>query len=264
MAKIAVFDSGLGSLSIINPIRRLCKAEIIYYADSKNFPYGKKTRAQLGKAINLALNRLEQHFHPDLIVMASNTPSLVLNISKPNVLAVKPPLLEAKKVSKTKSIGILATKSAIQSRGETEEGGSSSGGSLSRYIRMCNLPDSYQIHKINCSNLVSLVESGKFLTNEGYCRKIIKDELSEIISKKNIDTVTLSSTHLPFLKKLLRQEFPDMEFIDPGGQVAQKVFEKIKDRQSKRNSLKIFTSGDPAAFHNKLLKLKIRSTVRSF
>ena len=252
VAKIVVFDSGLGSLSIINPIRKLCKADIIYFADSKNFPYGEKTKAELNTAISLTLNKLEEFFCPDLIVMASNTPSLILDISKPNIVTVKPPLLEAKKISKTKNIGILATKSTIKSRG------------LSNYIYMNKLPDSYQIHKINGSSLVSLVENGKFLTNENLCRKIIKNELSEIIFKKNIDTITLSSTHLPFLKKLLEKEFPAVEFVEPGEQVAQRISKKIKNKQSKRNSLRIFTSGDPATFHKKLLKLKIRSRVRSF
>ena len=47
MARIAVFDSGLGSFSVIMAIKKVCKAEIIYFADQKNFPYGKKTKKQL-------------------------------------------------------------------------------------------------------------------------------------------------------------------------------------------------------------------------
>ena len=41
MAKIAVFDSGFGSLSIIKPIQQAIKSDIVYFADQKNFPYGK-------------------------------------------------------------------------------------------------------------------------------------------------------------------------------------------------------------------------------
>ncbi|MCH8834298.1 MAG: glutamate racemase, partial [Thaumarchaeota archaeon] len=44
MAKIAIFDSGFGSLSIIRAIQKTTKSEIIYFADQKNFPYGKKTK----------------------------------------------------------------------------------------------------------------------------------------------------------------------------------------------------------------------------
>ena len=51
MAKIAVFDSGLGSLSIIKAIQKISKSEIIYFADQKNYPYGKKSQAQLSNII---------------------------------------------------------------------------------------------------------------------------------------------------------------------------------------------------------------------
>lgn len=251
VAKIVVFDSGLGSLSIIGAIRQLCKVQTIYFADSENFPYGEKSKSQLSSVINSTIKRLEQCFSPDLVVMASNTPSLVLDISNPNVITVKPPILEAKKISKTKNIGILATRSAIASKG------------LSDHIRSANIPKSYTIFKIDGSSLVRLVEDGKFLTNKSQCRRTIKKELAEPLFKNNIDTVTLSSTHLPFLKKLLQQEFPDVQFVEPGKQVAEKVFKKIRHNQSKRNSLKIFTSGNPTVLHKKLLKLKIKSKVNS-
>ena len=51
MVKIAVFDSGLGSLSIIQQIQKISKNEIIYFADQQNYPYGGKSRAQLNKII---------------------------------------------------------------------------------------------------------------------------------------------------------------------------------------------------------------------
>jgi len=58
MARIAVFDSGLGSLSIIKSIQKVCKIEIIYFADQKNFPYGKKTRKQLEQIIKKSIELL--------------------------------------------------------------------------------------------------------------------------------------------------------------------------------------------------------------
>ena len=48
---IVVFDSGFGSLSIIKEIQKKIKCEIIYIADQKNFPYGKKSPKQLSKII---------------------------------------------------------------------------------------------------------------------------------------------------------------------------------------------------------------------
>jgi glutamate racemase len=115
VVKIAVFDSGLGSLSIIRAIQKTSKAEIIYFADQQNYPYGKKTQAQLRKIIQKSIKLLEERFTPDIIVVASNTPSLMFNLSTQKIIDVKPPLKHAQKISKSKQIAILATESAIKS-----------------------------------------------------------------------------------------------------------------------------------------------------
>ena len=249
LAKIVVFDSGLGSLSIIKEIQKVAKTDIVYFADQKNYPYGTKSQAQLSTIIKKTITLLEEKFVPDIIVVASYTPSLMINLVTRKIIDVKPPLKLAQKKSKSKKIGILATKSAINSKG------------LTYYIEEENIPKSYKIFKINGSNLVNLVESGKFLNNKKYCKKIIKENLENIVISEKIDTITLSSTHLLFLKLLLKKEFPEIEFIDPGNIVATKVFSKIKNNKSKRNSLKIFTSGDVISFKNKLNKIGISNKV---
>ena len=73
--KIVVFDSGFGSLSVIKAIQKKVKSDIIYFADQKNFPYGQKTKKQLLEIINQSINMISKKFNPDLIVLASNTPS---------------------------------------------------------------------------------------------------------------------------------------------------------------------------------------------
>ncbi|MGQ0638108.1 MAG: glutamate racemase, partial [Nitrososphaerota archaeon] len=78
MAKIAVFDSGFGSLSVIKAIQKKVAADIIYFADQKNFPYGTKSVSQLRKIIESTITMLEKKFKPELIVIGSNTPSLLL------------------------------------------------------------------------------------------------------------------------------------------------------------------------------------------
>ena len=80
LAKIVVFDSGLGSLSIIKEIQKIIKTDIVYFADQKNYPYGTKSQAQLSKIIKKTINLLEEKFVPDIIVVVSNTPSLMLNL----------------------------------------------------------------------------------------------------------------------------------------------------------------------------------------
>ena len=173
----------------------------------------------------------------------------MLNLQTKKIIDVKPPLKLAQKKSKSKKIGILATKSAIDSKG------------FLNYVKKNKIPKSYKIFKINGTNLVDLVESGKFLNNKKYSRKIIKKSLENYIVAEKVDTITLSSTHLLFLKKLLKKEFPQVNFIDPGNIVAEKVYSKIKNQQSKRNSLKIFTSGNVINFKKKLNNIGIKNKI---
>jgi len=249
MVKIAVFDSGLGSLSIIKAIRKSCKSEIIYFADQKNFPYGKKSKKQLERIIKQTIKLLEENFSPDLIVMASNTPSLMVKITNKKVIGVKPPIKEAMMFSKTKNIAILGTQAAIQSK------------SLSNYIRKFKFSRISKIYKVNSSVLVKIVESNKFLTDKKQCRKIIKKVLVDVFKNK-IDVATLSSTHLLFLKPLLDLEFPHIKFIDPSNIIVKNVLANIKKNKSKKNTIKIFTSGDTKLFEKNLYKIGIRNKVK--
>ncbi len=246
MVRIAVFDSGLGSLSIIKAIQKICKSEIIYFADQKNYPYGKKSKKQLETIINKTIKLLEENFSPDVIVMASNTPSLMVNANK-KVIGVYPPIKEAMILSKTKYIAILGTQAAIKSK------------SFSSYIKKFNFSKDKKIYKINSSALVDLVESNKFITDKVYCKKIIKKTLSDIFSN-DIDVATLSSTHLSFLKSLLSSEFPKVKFVDPADIVAVKVLIHIK-KESKKNTIKIFTSGNVKLFEKNLNKLGVKNKV---
>ena len=249
MARIAVFDSGLGSLSIIREIQKKIKSEIIYFGDQKNFPYGKKSKHELGKIIEKTIKMLKENFSPDLIVIGSNTPTIILGIENRKIIGVKPPIKEAEKISKTKSIGILGTESLIKSR------------ELSQFIRNLNLNKSTKIHKINGSPLVELVESGKFLTNKSFCKKIIRENLEKEIMTKKIDVITLSSTHLPFLKSMIENEFKEIKLIDPASIVTNKIYSIIKNKQEKKNKIKIFSSGDVKKFQNNLCKLGIKNKV---
>jgi glutamate racemase len=241
---IAVFDSGLGSLSVIRSIRKLVKTEIIYFADQKNFPYGKKNRPTLRKIIDKTITKLEENFRPDIIVMASNTPSMLFpNYLNSKMIGVLPPIKQAVSLTKTKNIGILATSTTIKSK------------ELTKYIR--KLAPDVQVKKIDATRLVELVETGKFLTDKKYCSKTIQNVLGKQVA--GIDVITLSSTHLPFLLPILKKEFPLVKFLDPADDVAKKVAKKIKNESSYK--LKIYTSSDPKILQKYLQKMGIKNKV---
>jgi glutamate racemase len=250
MAKIAVFDSGFGSLSIIKELKKITKSEIIYFADHKSFPYGKKSTTSLKKIIQKTISTLTNEFNPDLIIVGSNTPSLLLqnylkNQSK--VITVLPPLCDAAKITKSSKIAMLATKSAVESN------------ALKNYIKK-NISNNVTVIPVNISPLVDLVESGKFISNKQFCLKKIYSLLFPVFSYNNIDVVTLSSTHLHFLLPMFNRLFPNIIFLDPAAQVAA-LAKKILQRKLKQNKIRIFTSGSTNQFHKKLRKIGIKNIV---
>lgn len=251
MVKIAVFDSGLGSLSIIKSIQKQMKCDIIYFADTKNFPYGKKSINKLKNIALKSISSIQNSFVPELIIVGSNTLSLTLNSHSKNILAVLPPLNDAKRITKSKSIAILATESIVKSK------------LLDNYIKTFKM-NGMKIIKINASGLIELVEHGKFYSNPKFCSNMIKKTLNLTLIKNNVDVVTLSSTHLPFLLELFENLFPEITFLDPSESLAINLKQKYIDHNKKRNSLQIFTSGNIKSLEKKLGHMNIHNKISKF
>ena len=155
---IIAFDSGIGSISIINELRRqLPKENLIYFADKANFPYGNKSHNELLTIVQNTIKYLER-FNPKLIIMASNTPSVQIldeltdKIDIP-IVGVRPPLKEAVKLTKKNHIGIMATQSTINSI------------QLDRQIKD-EIPQNIFVSKLDASPLITLIENGMFINNK--------------------------------------------------------------------------------------------------
>ena len=117
---IGIFDSGVGGLTIYKEIHKLLPEEsIIYLADSKNAPYGEKSKEEIieisDKNTAFLLSK-----GCKLIVVACNTAStnaVYYLREKYNVpiIRVQPAIKPAALNSATKVVGILATKGTLKS-----------------------------------------------------------------------------------------------------------------------------------------------------
>jgi glutamate racemase len=205
---IAVFDSGLGSLSVIKQLRKDLPTEnLLYLADEQHFPYGNKTRQEL-LTIILDILRYLERYRPKLVVIASITPSVqildeVKRLSKMGVVGIIPPLKTACKLTKKKHIGILATTSTIKSK------------ELGDLIKS-QVPQNILVTRFDASEIIGLVETGEYITRE---RRTF-DAISKAIQyhedlEKHIDVMVLASTHLPFVSNYLASLLPTVRFIDP-------------------------------------------------
>jgi glutamate racemase len=212
---VAVFDSGVGSLSVVRELKKVIPHEnLLYFADRFHFPYGNKSHQQLHEVILASIKFLE-NYKPKVIVVASITPSVqildkVRTRVNSQIIGVMPPLRGAAKLSKKKHIGIMATEGTIFS----EE--------LAALLRK-EVPQAIQVTKFNASPIIELIENGTYISNERKTFDTISHILMGKLEKEDIDVIILCSTHLPFVCNYLSSLFPRVKFIDPCHNVAKDV-----------------------------------------
>jgi glutamate racemase len=253
---VAVFDSGIGSLSIIQELKKEIPHEnLLYFADKAHFPYGNKSATQLRDIIVNTVNYLER-YKPKLTVIASNTPSIAIldqirRMVNVPLIGIRPPLKEACRLTKKKHIGIMATKLTISSK------------ELENQIKR-EVPQKILVTKFNASPIIELIEKGIHISNE---RKTF-DTINQVIGyevDKEIDVITLSSTHLPFVKSYLNSLLPTIKFVDSAKIVAKEVRKYlIFNRMLKKTGngrLQIFVSDQKRQFEQIIHAMGIREPV---
>lgn len=235
---IGLFDSGIGGTSIWKEINNLMPNEdTIYLADSKNAPYGQKTKTEI---INLCFKNIEillEH-NCKIIVVACNTATtnaiseMRANYNIP-IIGIEPAIKPAVISTQTSKIGILATKGTITS---------------SLFAEKIKLYPNVEVIEQIGYKLVDLIEAGKINSEE--TKYLLKEYLSPMV-KKGIDTLILGCTHYPYLRPIIQTILPDnIRIIDSGLAVAKQTQQVLLQNNlvsdSKQNGLALFyTNANP-------------------
>ena len=147
---IAVFDSGVGGISVLRHLRRLMPGErYLYFGDSANAPYGTKTKDEV-EALTFAAARHLMARGVKALVVACNTATSAaihdLREAYPDtiVIGIEPALKLAYDRYHGGGIGVMATPMTL--REEKFEA------LMHRYDQSC------RIYKIPAPGLVELVE----------------------------------------------------------------------------------------------------------
>jgi len=261
---IGIFDSGFGGLTILKELlNRLPEYDYIYLGDNIRAPYGHKSQEAIYKYTQEAVDFL---FNKgcDLIILACGTASsqalrkiqqeyLPKKFSGKRVLGIVIPLSEeAIKLSKNKKIGIIGTKTTIESKVYEKE------------IRKINKENNLLIIEKACSLLVPLIEEGWIETRE--TKMILKKYLRPLKVKK-IDTLILGCTHYPFLIKDIKRIMGNkVNVIDTPKIVSEKLKNYLErhpeiEKKLEKNKKRIyFTTDDTKKFEEfakKFLKEKV-------
>lgn len=235
---IGIFDSGIGGTSIFKEIRALLPNEnYIYLADSKNAPYGNKSEEEI---LQLSIKNTELLLSKGckLIVVACNTATtnaISYLRAKYDVpfIGIEPAIKPAALNTKTKAVGILATK-----------------GTLSSHL-FHKTTDLYAsgikvIEQVG-EGIVPLIEAD--LLDSGEMKALLKTYLKPML-KHNIDYLVLGCTHYPYLIPRLSKMLPEhVKIIDSGLAVAKQTMAVLTSNGLLNTSeikptITLFSNGD--------------------
>ena len=242
---IAVFDSGVGGLTVLHELLvSLAHEDFVYLGDTARFPYGERSPAQL-EAFALELGGRLLDGGAKLLVVACNSataaalPALrdVYGERAPIVAVVEPEARLASVATTTGRVGLLATAATVAS--------GAYGRALARHA-----PDA-ALHAVACPELAPLIQAGGEVDArvvehvQEYCRPLLEAD---------VDTVVLGCTHYPLVRPMLQRELGrGVTLVSSGQAIADAVESELAAgdlaaASEHRGSYRFLCSGDPDEF----------------
>lgn len=205
-APIAVFDSGLGGVSVLKEMMKVMPNEDMYYfGDSINAPYGTKT---LEEVRSLTISHVERFMEMGAkgVVVACNTATSaavrMLRQMHPQLplVGIEPAVKPAVEKFPKGNILVMATPMTIR-----EE-------KLHRLIE--KFGGEANVIPLACPGLMDFVEAGNIDSPEiyGFLRDILEPY------KGQLDGVVLGCTHYPFVRRAIEDILGHQVMIFDGGE----------------------------------------------
>ena len=202
---IAVFDSGVGGISVLRNLRRVMPNErFLYYGDSANAPYGSRLTAQIRQlSLNAAEKLLAQGCKA--LVVACNTATAAaidaLRQQYPDkiIVGIEPALKPAADRFPGGCIGVLATEVTLREEKFHRL--------MEHYGQLC------RVVRLPAPGLVELIEQGKADSPEA--EALLKTLLTPWVGK--LDALVLGCTHYPFASAVIRRILGEQVALFDGG-----------------------------------------------
>ena len=217
-APIGIFDSGVGGLSVLRHVRALLPAEeLLYFADSGFAPYGEKPEAVIVERV-LAIAAFFLRFKVKAIVVACNTATAAaiaaLRATYPGlqVVGVEPGLKPAASLTKTGTVGVLATPATLASD------------KFQKLQQQVTESTGKQFLAQACNGLADQIEKGELNSRE--TAMLVERYVAPLI-RQQADTLVLGCTHYPFVQSLIEKAVANaghsVTLVDTGEPVARQL-----------------------------------------
>ena len=189
---IAVFDSGVGGISVLRHlVRELPEERFLYFGDGANAPYGTRPTEEI-RALTMAAAEKLMARGIKALVLACNTATAAavkdLRQKYPEtiIIGIEPALKMAADRYPQGRVGVMATPATLRE------------GKFARLMERCG--DHCTVVKLPAAGLVELVEAGKGNSEEA--QRLLAPLLSPYRGK--LDAVVLGCTHYPFASETIR------------------------------------------------------------
>lgn len=239
---IGIFDSGSGGLTVLSAIReRMPSADILYFGDIKNAPYGEKSREELSRLTVNSIRVLQARGATSIVsacnsVSASLAVSLfdALGLAQQNLIEMVGPTVSCFKDFK-KPILVVATPATILSE------------LYQNAFRMLGI----EIDTVAIPKLAGAIEFGTPARDQ----ELLIAGACAAHDMKKYGAVVLACTHYPLALASLRKVLGDVPFFDPAEAVADRVKRQLWPREVGDGKLRLLVSHDTPQFRAHVAKL---------
>ncbi|NQV90715.1 glutamate racemase [Candidatus Uhrbacteria bacterium] len=217
---IGLFDSGVGGLSVLKELRaKVPEADVLYFGDIANAPYGPKSKEELvlltvnamtmlhdrgASQFVAACNSVSVSVIQPIVSMFGEAPGHIIEMVGPSARAVKKTAHE--------KILVIATEATVRS------------GLYERTFQQ----EGMEVSMLAVPELAFAIERG---AGQDEIIKILKPAISSC-SQENISTLVLGCTHFPLVKDILTSELQKgvshpVVIVDPAHAVSEEVIQQF-------------------------------------
>jgi glutamate racemase len=216
---IAVFDSGVGGISVLKHIHALLPNEQLFYvADSKYAPYGNKTPVEIQSRCFEIADFLIAKEAKALVVACNTATAAAIDALRDKydlpIIGMEPAVKPAAEASRNGIIGVLATTGTLKS--------AQFAGLLESYGR------NVKVVTQACVGLVECIERGEL--DAANTKMLIAQYCSPLLAE-GADTIVLGCTHYPFVRHVIEQIVGSkVALIDTGAAVAKQLKRQLQEK----------------------------------
>jgi glutamate racemase len=197
VAPIGVFDSGVGGLSVLRALRaELPQEDFVYLSDAAHAPYGERTDDYVSaRALRVADYLITQHGVKALVVACNTATAAAIQMLRARwptlpIVGIEPALKPAAAASQTKRVGVMATRSTLQS---------------AKFKTLLeSLQGQAEFVVQACDGLAAAIENGDDKTTQALCETFVRAMGDFGRQPGQMDQLVLGCTHYPLVSDVLQ------------------------------------------------------------